>query len=267
MNKSIVGIIVLVLVIGGIVMMRGSGTATGQGKVVVAITDAAADMGNVTEVRMQVSKVELQSETEGWVTVSTDNKTFDLLKLKAEGRLALVATSDLKSGTYNQMRVMIDKIEVTTKDGVTTEAKLPSGEFKMNGDVTIVAGETSSVNLDFLADASLHMTGNGEFIFAPVVRMESRSNAEVVVASDETVTVTGGVVSANVTHGMDVSGEVRQNFRLDTSSGVDIKDDVIEIKALLQGGKTDDANTSTGAEVKIETKTEVNVGGGGKGSY
>ena len=232
MNKSILIVALLVVVVGGWWLVKGTPSATDEstGRIVVSVTDAAADMGNVASLDMTISGVEMHSVTQGWVSVDSDSATVDLLELKASGEFVLVASADVAVDTYDQVRVMIDDVTVTTKDGASAEAKVPSGEIKFMGSVVVAEGETSTLSLDFLADASLHSTGDGDFIFAPVIVAESRSGAEVEVDSNNRVKINGGSVTTSVNVGMDTSGETRANFRLDTSGGVEIEGDVIKLK-------------------------------------
>ncbi len=227
MNKLVIIAVVVVLVaVGGFIMLKQTGpqeaVKTGPGRVVVSVTDAALDMSNISEVTMTVNKVELHSEVMGWVTVSTTPKTYSLLDLKARGESALAGQASVSAGTYNQIRATISNIKVTTKAGAVSTAKLPSGELKLNGDIVVNSGETTSVNLDFLASASLHLTGNGLYVFAPVVHLEVRSDAQVDVNADEKddkdtneeVEVEDGAVEDEVDAGMDVNGEVKEDFEL-----------------------------------------------------
>src|SRR3989344_9211444 len=114
-----------------------------EGRVVFTITDAAADMGTVTSVMITVDSVRVHSETEGWVTVSSEQKTFDLLKLKAEASQELLADVKLEEGTYQQLRLDISKVLVVDAEG-EHEAKLPSGELKIVGDLEVKANSTST---------------------------------------------------------------------------------------------------------------------------
>lgn len=197
----------------------------GYGKVVVSITDAAKNIFDVTELALTENKVELHSTTDGWITVSTDTKTFKVMELKALNKLALVAMVDVLPGRYDQLRMSVVSIKVTTKDGVTTEAKLPSNKLTFKTAITVSSGATSSISMDFLADASLHVTGNGKFIFTPVVKIENRSNATVLVADDDSVDIENGTVEENITHGMDLDGDMKSDFKLGNDRELDIDDD------------------------------------------
>ncbi|HEY4518005.1 MAG TPA: DUF4382 domain-containing protein [Candidatus Paceibacterota bacterium] len=255
----------------------GEGTTTAAtGKVYFSITDAAANMGNVTGVDMTVSKVEMHSATEGWVTVSSDVQKLSLLELKADAKSQLVAAADVKAGTYDQVRVWVDSVIVTTKDGKTHTAKVPSGKFKTMTDVVIAGGASSSVSMDFLADASLHTTGKGEYIFAPVVKVESKSAATVEVATDGFVTINGGNTEASGSFGMDANGEVKENFKLDTSAKLELDaSGVIKVNGAVikstvsgsvQGGPTgtslEQDNPSVSGKGGAEASVETGVGAG-----
>ena len=248
MNKTAgIIVVVIVLVLGAFLLMRdGDKTAQEEtGKVYVAITDAAASLDNISEIRMTVSKVEMHSEAEGWVTVSSDSRTFNLLELKSSGEFMLAGEADVAAGTYNQTRLMVDKIEVEKKDGTKSEAKLPSGELKIVGNVVVNADSDSSVTLDFLADQSLHATGRGEFIFAPVIKVESKSDATVTVENN-VVMVSGGTVTTNTTLGADLDGSLKANFQLDTSGGVNIEDGVIKLNIGGGASGSGSAGANTG---------------------
>ena len=215
------------------------------GRVVFSITDAAANMGSVTSVKVTVDSVSVHSASEGWVAASSTPKTYDLLQLKAQGTNALLADVQLKAGEYEQVRLMISKVVVTDAAG-NHDAKLPSGELKIAGGLTISADSTATAMFDFLADESLHITGSGEYILAPVVQLETRFNADVEVKSDSDVRVGGGTIKTNVKVGMDTAGNVGVGLKIAPSYGLRIDDDgtiVIDLKqtsigATIAGNKS-----------------------------
>lgn len=192
-----------------------------QGRAVFAIKDAAADMGAVTSVKVTVDSVKVHSETEGWVTVSSSQKNYDLLQLKAQGKQELLADVQLKDGTYDQLRLDISNVVVTDADGMH-EAKLPSGELKINGNLVVEGNTTSTVTFDFIADESLHVTGNGKYIMAPVVQVETRSDADVQIGSGNKVEIKGGNVKTNVKVGMDLDGNVGVNVKVPSNANITI---------------------------------------------
>ncbi len=253
MNKTLtIGIIAIVALIIGIVgfwmlsqnMLKlspdqyafmqnngGKNANADQGTVVIAITDTAANMGNVSAINMTVDKVYLHSESQGWVSVSSNSQTFELLDLKAKKSLALVVKTNVKADTYDQVWLHVVKVMVTTS-GTVKEAKLPSNDFKIKGIVKVIANANANAtaSMDVIADESLHKTLKGELVFAPVIKFESQSNATVNVTADNMVTIVSGNVDSSKSAGMDVTGEVRDNFKLDAKAIIEINAGVIQIQ-------------------------------------
>lgn len=220
-----------------------------EGRAVFTITDAAANMSAVTSVMVTVEAVKVHSSTEGWVEVSSEPQTFDLLKLKAEGSQELLADVQLKEGTYQQLRLDISKVMVTDASG-EHEAKLPSGELKIVGDLEVKANSTSTATFDFIADESLHMTGNGEYILAPVVQLETREDAEVEVKADHKVEIKDGKVKTKVKVGMDADGNVGVGVGIPAKAKLSIGQGKVKVESGLGLGNDKD-NASAEAEVEV----------------
>ena len=228
-----------------------------EGRAVFAITDAAANMSAVTSVMVTVDSVSVHSATEGWVTVSSEPQSFDLLKLKAEASQELLADVKLKEGTYQQLRLDISKVVVVDDKG-EHEAKLPSGELKIVGDLEVKANSTSTATFDFIADESLHMTGNGEYILAPVVKLETKEDAEVEVKADHKVKIKGGKVKASLKVGMDADGKVGVGLGISSKANVSIAQGKIKVEDGLTLGKDKSEETmEENASVKAEAKVKV----------
>ncbi len=243
MNK-ILGIVIAAVVIigGGYYLMNSpkSDTASteqkdAQGRVVFSVTDAAADMGVISEINMKISKVEAHSAADGWVTVSTTPRAYRLLSLNARNDFELLADGNMKVGTYDQVRLFVDAVTIDTTAGVTKAAKLPSGVLKINTELIVKEGTTSSVSFDFVADKSVHTTGNGTYIFAPVVKTEAKSDATVSIATNGIVEIDGGKTNNVNTVGMDLDGSVKVDFRIKSDAKLEVgSDNVIKIKGLLE---------------------------------
>ncbi len=252
MNKTIGVIIGLIVVIGGIYLItrtpktttdntygttedQSTSTTGAKGRVVFSVTDAAVDMKTISEINMKVNSVDVHNNTTGWMTVSTTPRTYSLLSLNARNESELLADIQAGVGTYDQIRLMVDSISVKTKAGATKEAKLPSGELKINTTLVVTADNTASVNFDFLADKSLHTTGNGGYIFAPVVRTESKSDADVSIGTGSVVTIIGGHVDSSNSVGMDVDGSIKLNFQIKSDQKLDLDaNNMIKINGLLK---------------------------------
>jgi hypothetical protein len=222
------------------------------GRVVFGITDAAADMGTVTSVEVTIDSISLRGENDAWTTVSSEQQTFDLLQLKAEGTTAVLADVNISNGNYTEMRLEISKVVVVDDEG-EHEAKLPSGELKFKGDITVEGNSTSTAVFDFIADESLHVTGNGKYILAPVVKVETREDAEVQ-SDGERMSIVRGNVRTDATVGMDLNGNVGVNVRVPADAAIEIDGDIVKIggKANANALVNDTLNVTGKAGLKIE---------------
>ena len=141
-----------------------------EGRVVFALGDTAVDIKNIDSVIFTINEVRVHSEKRGWITVSEATQQFDLLRLKETGAFALITEANLEAGSYDQIRLAVKSVKVITGE-ISEDAKLPSQDLKMQGTLIVEAGGNSSVLLDVVADQSLHKTGSGRFIFAPVIKI------------------------------------------------------------------------------------------------
>ncbi len=266
----IVGVIVVVVGIIYLVNMPASTSQTSyqtqtsgnQGRVVFSVADAAVSMSNISEVTFKVSQVQAHSTTDGWVTVSSTPHTFNLLTLNAQNKSEILADANINAGTYDQVRLIVDSVTVTKKDGTTKTAKLPSGTLTLKTNLVVNADHTASLNFDILASKSLHMTGNGTFIFTPVVKTEAKSDADVNVETDGKVDVSGGKTEDNETEGMDVDGSVKSNFQINDSEKLDIdSNNMIHINGETSSNASGSANTSASANTGLQINGSTNTGG------
>lgn len=246
MNKSFLTILaVLSLLLAACVQAPASNT----GRTVFAITDAAADMGTVTSVKITVDSISAHTVAEGWTTVSSTPMTYDLLQLKSSGDTVMMADVRLNTGEYQQVRLAISNVEVTDANG-THQAKLPSGDLKIVGGFNVSSNTTAAVKFDFIADESLHVTGNGKYIFAPVVQYETREGAEIRVGLGNKVDIDNGNVKTNVKVGMDIAGNVGEGLKIGLDDELEIEGS--EIKVLAKGIKD---------KVDVSGNMEVGIGG------
>ncbi|MBI3632923.1 MAG: DUF4382 domain-containing protein [Candidatus Vogelbacteria bacterium] len=207
---------------------------TSKGELVFAITDKSADIGSINSILLTIGSVKVHSPKNGWISITETPQEFDLLKLKATGHDELLADINLAPDTFDQIRLTIGKIYATGKDGSTLEVKLPSNEIKIDGVLLSEKAKTSTILLDFLSDRSLHTTGSGKLIFAPVITVETRSEAiaqilPVTGSNHKKVDIIGGDTKFNGTLGMDENGTVKINNFIDPSSTLEIIGNVIRV--------------------------------------
>jgi len=225
----------------------GSTQQTGQGRVVFALTDAPANLEGVSAVRLSVDSIQVHSAADGWATVSSTPRVYNLLELKQKGISVLLADVKLKTGTYQQMRLDISNAVVVDASGEHT-AKLPSGELKIVANLEVGEG-TSSALLDFMLDKSLRVTGKSEYILAPVVRLETRANADVQVENSGRVDIRGGRPVAVVEVGMDLKGNVGVGLGVPADVAVEVDGGSISIKT--------DIGIGTRASLALRSKTGI----------
>jgi hypothetical protein len=220
-------VIVVLLIVGGAYFLSNKAAPKqGEGRIVVGITDPAQNMGTVSSVVVTVNQVQLHSETQGWITVSSDTKQYDLVSLNQSNTVSLYADASVSAGTYNQVRLDIGKV-VVTDSGVTHEAKLPSGMLKITGNFIVKEGETSSAVFDFKADQSIHITGNSQYIFTPVISLKSESSVKVEINAKNEVKIIGGKTETDGDFEMDIKGEIRA--RLGDKEDIDIENELNNI--------------------------------------
>jgi hypothetical protein len=143
-----------------------------SGNLRLYLTDAPADLD---EVWVEVSKVEVSmgtEEDEAWVTITEDPLIVDLLTLQ-DSVTTVLGDAALEPGAYQQLRfVLADAWAVEA--GETRPLTIPSGTqtgIKINLDVEIEADAVYAVVLDFDARESIHETGNGMLMMAPVIKV------------------------------------------------------------------------------------------------
>ncbi len=234
--------------------IRGNRT----GRIIVGISDESANFSSVSSVKITVDSVMVHSATEGWVAVSSTPKTYDLLQLEASGTTAVLADAQLKQGTYQQIRLNISKVVVTDASG-DHEAKLPSGELKIVGPMEVNASGTTAVTLDFMVNDSLHLTGRGEYVMAPVIKVVSTESATVEVDGNRSMKVKKGIVKVNVTVGMDENGTLSINIRIPADATLIIEGNMVKVTNRgRSSGSSSDSSSNSGANASVNVS--VNYG-------
>ncbi len=155
---------------------------TKEGTLLVAITDKA--LGNITSVKLKVlSASAYNKEKSFWTTVTDADMVVDLIELNKKSIEKLYGNKSLPEGEYSMMKLKIADVKVT-RNNKEEEAFLPSGELKIQLPFKIEADSETKITLDFDADESLHTTGDGKIIFAPVIHVKS-GNQEIAVRMNE----------------------------------------------------------------------------------
>ena len=178
MTKRIIsGLVALTLLAG--LGLAGACTQAVQAKtgtILVRVTDAPGDVEAiwVTVSEVKVHKAGVDEEDGEWITLGIVEDTFNLLEL--EGLELTLVEDKVEAGKYTQLRMTIFIVEVTLEgeDGeppITVEATIPSGELKFVRPFELEAGGIIALVVDFDAAESVVVTGNGQVIFKPVVKL------------------------------------------------------------------------------------------------
>ena len=155
----------------------GDGTsAIGSGSVAVVLTDKPANLGNIDEILITITAVEIFDDDGGKVTLYNGRPRgpFDLLKLEHESR-PLAFGPNVPAGTYCKIRLTLSDLElVFNTDEPNFHPKLPgNNKLDLNPQKCFQVTPDSKVYLQLDMDAkSIHVvqTGNKKhYNFRPVV--------------------------------------------------------------------------------------------------
>lgn len=168
-------------------------TVPTKGTLLIAVKDAKQKLqglGDVTSLILTVDSIQVHKTgdnttnenvtAEGWITVFSGSKTFDLLDYTDVK--AILGEVDLEPGTYTQIRLYIDNatIKINNPDmyvrnktysmtlAGSGNLAVPSKVLKLNHPFTIEEGKTLALTLDFDVPHSVIRTGTGYFL-KPVI--------------------------------------------------------------------------------------------------
>jgi len=138
----------------------------GMGRLVVNITDPPVPLENV---EVSFENLEIHKAGGSWIIIPMENDTFQLLDL--DGVTELLASHIVEAGIYTQIRLDVATVLIwVTGDETPHEARVPSGTIKLVGSFEVTEGEQTEVTVDINGAKSVE-TGNGEYIFRPVVKL------------------------------------------------------------------------------------------------
>lgn len=175
--KAASTIIALTVILSGCSKDDSQAPAAGTGQLKMYLTDSPSMVFD--EVNIMVDRVEVHQagadSTGGWVTINSTPYTYDLLTL-TNGQTAILGNATLAAGTYTQIRLIIDTGSNVVVAGVPFNLEIPSGMqtgLKLVHEFTIQANATTELTFDFDAARSVNLTGNGQYMLKPVIRVQS----------------------------------------------------------------------------------------------
>ncbi len=142
----------------------------GMGKLTVLVMDPPPpDMAHIW---VDVKNLEIHKAGGSWTTIAVDMEPFDLKGIVDIP--AFLADEIVDAGIYTQIRLDVESvtIEVGTEEPYETHiAKVPSSKIKLVGSFKVVEGEDTEITIDFNGEKSVNVTGNGKYIFKPVIKL------------------------------------------------------------------------------------------------
>ncbi len=146
----------------------------GQGQLKMTMVDAPAgyEEVNIVVIRVEVHKADADSGS-GWFVINSDSAAYDLLTLR-NGASVVLGNNSLDAGHYSQVRLIIGTGSNVVVDGITYPLEIPGGEqtgVKLNHQFEIQTGLLYELLLDFDAERSIVLTGNGQYKLKPVIRL------------------------------------------------------------------------------------------------
>jgi hypothetical protein len=148
-----------------------------DGQLEVRITDAPPP--GVTKILVTISLIEVHKAgaagDAGWIPVfEGDERTFDLVAATAIEDV--LGTETFAAGKYTQIRMDVVSVTVTV-EGEVREATVPGDKLRVVRPFDVEEGIVTVLTLDFDAEKSVVITGNGAVQFKPVVKLLVRKES------------------------------------------------------------------------------------------
>lgn len=148
----------------------------GSTPVKVRMTDAP---GNFQEVNVDITGVEFKVNGGTTVNLNVNPGIYNLLDY-VNGIDTLIASANVPSGTLSQVRLILGPNNSVMVDSVmyplSTPSAMQSG-LKLNVHATLTPGVLYELLLDFDANQSIVLEGNGEYKLKPVIRVISTATS------------------------------------------------------------------------------------------
>lgn len=155
-------------------VLSACGSSGDHGAIRLRLVDAP---GDYQALNLDVRRVEVHSEGEGWIVLGTPNLQVDLLTLTGGVSATLVDGATVPAGKYTQLRLVLGpRNTVTLADGSVHDLTVPSGQqsgVKLTVNFEVAPNTTRDVLVDFDAHRSIfvHQAGASEkLILRPTVR-------------------------------------------------------------------------------------------------
>jgi hypothetical protein len=149
---------------------NSSGNATVQ----VHMTDSPANFDalivNITRIEAHTSGA---GENDGWHVISDKPIQVNIMNL-TNGKTQILGSNQLKADNYDEIRLVLgtgNKIIIGGQEiSLTVPSSMQSG-IKIKTNMSLSAGETFNLLLDFNASSSVSLTGTLNYVLKPVINV------------------------------------------------------------------------------------------------
>ncbi len=137
------------------------------------MTDAP---GPFTKVNVEIRDVEIHSEGKGWISLPCNAGVYDLLTLQNDVTVVLANDHKIPAGQASQMRLILGSHNsVMIGDAsfpLNTPSAMQSG-LKFNINASFEDDKDYEVLIDFDANESIVIEGDGTYSLKPVLRLKA----------------------------------------------------------------------------------------------
>jgi len=158
------------------ILLLAAAACSSSGKAGTIAVHLVDGPGDYQQINLHVLRVEVHSDVSGWTTLSSPDRTYDLLTLRGGVFATLASGVQLPAGDYTQVRLVLGAGNtVKLADGTVEDLKVPSGlqsGLKIVCHARMEDGASRDVFIDFDGHRSifLHGTGSGRYLLRPVIR-------------------------------------------------------------------------------------------------
>jgi len=152
-------------------------TQSGSGRLKIHMVDSPAELDSVVIHVIQVSVHKAGGDTSdaGWIIINDTERYFDLLQL-TNGASVVLGDTTLSAGKYTQIRLLLGEDNYVYHNGIKYDLTVPSGQqtgLKLIHPFDILPDVLYELYLDFNVDKSVHITGNGQYMLKPTIRVQA----------------------------------------------------------------------------------------------
>jgi hypothetical protein len=153
-----------------------------------------------------ISTLSIHKAGGGWTDIDIEGGAFDLKAI--EGIEEFLTNQVVDAGRYTQIRLTVDSVRVITRvNGASEEehmATVPGEKIKIVRSFVVEDGGTTFITLDFNGKESVIVTGRGDYIFKPVIKLQVAKGVPAIAITS--TTLPDGVVGTAYNATLEVTG-------------------------------------------------------------